>query len=115
MRRGGSGARERRVVFVGTERGIESRLVPQAGFLLELIRVAGLKGIGGAKFYRNAAMLPVGLFDSERILWRHKFSVAFGVGGYASGPMMILAAAHRIPTAIFEPNVEPGLTNRLLS
>lgn len=105
---------ERRVVFVGTERGMESRLVPQAGFPLELIRVAGLKGIGGAKFYKNAAKLPLGLWDSERIIRRHYFSVGFGVGGYASGPMMLLAAAHSVPTAIFEPNVEAGFTNRML-
>ena len=54
-------------MFVGTERGIEARLVPQAGFPLELIRVAGLKGIGGMKLLRNAAMLPAGLWDSEKI------------------------------------------------
>jgi UDP-N-acetylglucosamine--N-acetylmuramyl-(pentapeptide) pyrophosphoryl-undecaprenol N-acetylglucosamine transferase len=116
LRRGGEGASEgeRGVVFVGTERGIEARLVPQAGLPLELIRVAGLKGIGGARFLRNAAMLPAGLWDSERILHRHRFCAALGVGGYASGPMMLLAALHRIPNVVFEPNVEPGFTNRIL-
>jgi UDP-N-acetylglucosamine--N-acetylmuramyl-(pentapeptide) pyrophosphoryl-undecaprenol N-acetylglucosamine transferase len=106
---------ERRVVFVGTERGIESRLVPQAALPLETIRVAGLKGIGGAKLLRNAAMLPAGLYDSEKILRRHRVDVAFGVGGYASGPMILLAATHGIPTVLFEPNVEPGFTNRVLA
>jgi UDP-N-acetylglucosamine--N-acetylmuramyl-(pentapeptide) pyrophosphoryl-undecaprenol N-acetylglucosamine transferase len=106
---------ERRVVFVGTDRGIESRLVPQAGLPLETIRVAGLKGIGGAKLLRNAAMLPAGLYDSEKILRRHRVDVAFGVGGYASGPVMLLAATHGIPTVLFEPNVEPGFTNRVLA
>ena len=116
LRRGneGTGEGERRVVFVGTERGIEARLVPQAGLPLELIRVAGLKGIGGTRFLRNAAMLPAGLWDSERILHRHCFCAALGVGGYASGPMMLLAALHRIPNVVFEPNVEPGFTNRIL-
>ena len=114
LRRGSEG-RERRVVFVGTERGIEARLMPQAGLPLELIRVAGLKGIGGTKFFRNAAMLPAGLWDSERILQRHRVNAAFGVGGYASGPMMLLAALHRIPNVVFEPNVEPGFTNRVLA
>jgi UDP-N-acetylglucosamine--N-acetylmuramyl-(pentapeptide) pyrophosphoryl-undecaprenol N-acetylglucosamine transferase len=113
LRRGSEGP-ERRVVFVGTERGIEARLIPQAGLPLELIRVAGLKGIGGAKFFRNAAMLPAGLWDSERILHRHRVNAALGVGGYASGPMMLLAALHRIPNVVFEPNVEPGFTNRML-
>jgi UDP-N-acetylglucosamine--N-acetylmuramyl-(pentapeptide) pyrophosphoryl-undecaprenol N-acetylglucosamine transferase len=103
------------VVFVGTERGMETRLVPQAGLPLELIRVAGLKGIGGGRFLRNLALLPAGLWDSHRVLTRHRFNVAFGVGGYASGPMMLMAALHGIPTVIFEPNVEPGFTNRVLA
>jgi UDP-N-acetylglucosamine--N-acetylmuramyl-(pentapeptide) pyrophosphoryl-undecaprenol N-acetylglucosamine transferase len=106
---------ERSVVIVGTDRGMEARLVPQAGIPLETIRVAGLKGIGGAKFLRNAAMLPAGLLDSEKIFRRHNFGAALGVGGYASGPMMLLAAMHRIPSVIFEPNVEPGFTNRVLA
>jgi len=106
---------DRNVVFVGTERGMEARLVPQAGMPLETIRVAGLKGIGGAKFYKNVALLPAGFLDSEKILRRHHFGAAFGVGGYASGPMMLLASLHRVPTVVFEPNVEPGFTNRILA
>ncbi len=105
---------ERHVVFVGTEDGIEARLVPQAGLPLETIRVRGLKGIGGARFVRNAAMLPASFWDSEKILRRHRMSAALGVGGYASGPMMLLAAMHGIPSVVFEPNVEPGFTNRVL-
>lgn len=111
----GAAKGERSVVFVGTERGLEAKLVPQAGLPLELIRVTGLKGIGGMKFLRNAAMLPAGLWDSERVLRRHRFDVAFGVGGYASGPMMLVAMAHAIPSVVFEPNVEPGFTNRVLA
>ena len=104
----------REVVLVGTQLGLEARLVPQAGLPLETIRVAGLKGIGGMKLLKNAAMLPGSAWDSEKILRRHHFVAAFGVGGYASGPMIALAALHRIPTVIFEPNVEPGFTNRML-
>jgi UDP-N-acetylglucosamine--N-acetylmuramyl-(pentapeptide) pyrophosphoryl-undecaprenol N-acetylglucosamine transferase len=105
----------RSVVIVGTERGMESRLVPQAGLPLETIRVAGLKGIGGMKLLRNAALLPAGLWDSEKIMQRHRFGVAFGVGGYASGPVMLAARMHGLPSVIFEPNVEPGFTNRVLA
>lgn len=105
----------RSVVIVGTERGMEARLVPQAGLRLETIRVAGLKGMSGTKLLRNVAMLPAGLWDSEKIMQRHKFSAAFGVGGYASGPMILLARMHGIPSVIFEPNVEPGFTNRVLA
>jgi UDP-N-acetylglucosamine--N-acetylmuramyl-(pentapeptide) pyrophosphoryl-undecaprenol N-acetylglucosamine transferase len=117
LRRAGAkdSGEERSVVIVGTERGLEARLVPQAGLPLELIRVAGLKGIGGTKFLRNLALLPAGLWDSERIVRRHRFSAAFGVGGYASGPMMLLASLHGIPSVVFEPNVEPGFTNRVLA
>jgi len=115
LRRRGQDSEERDVVFVGTERGMEARLVPQAGLPLELIRVAGLKGMGGAKLLRNAAMLPAGLWDSEKIVRRHRFDAALGVGGYASGPMMLLAVLHGIPTVVFEPNVEPGFTNRVLA
>ncbi len=106
---------KREVVLVGTQLGLEARLVPQAGLPLETIRVAGLKGIGGMKLLKNAAMLPGSAWDSEKILRRHYFVAAFGVGGYASGPMIALAALHRIPTVIFEPNVEPGFTNRMLA
>jgi UDP-N-acetylglucosamine--N-acetylmuramyl-(pentapeptide) pyrophosphoryl-undecaprenol N-acetylglucosamine transferase len=106
---------ERQVVIVGTERGLEMKLVPDAGLPLETIRVAGLKGIGGLRLVRNAAMLLPSFWDAAAILRRHRFAAAFGVGGYASGPMMLLAALAGIPTVIFEPNAEPGFTNRLLA
>ncbi len=106
---------EREVVFVGTERGMESRLVPEAGFRLETIRSAGLKGIGGMKFVRNAAKLPVSMWDSFAILRRHKFCAALGVGGYAAGPMILAAALTGLPTVVFEPNAMPGFTNRVLA
>ena len=114
LRRGDT-ANPRNVLFVGTERGMEARLIPQAGLPIEFIRAAGLKGIGGAKLLRNAALVPAGLFDSESIIRRHSFDVALGVGGYASGPMMLAAILHRIPSVVFEPNVEPGFTNRVLA
>jgi UDP-N-acetylglucosamine--N-acetylmuramyl-(pentapeptide) pyrophosphoryl-undecaprenol N-acetylglucosamine transferase len=105
---------EREVVFVGTERGLEAKLVPQAGLPLETIRSAGLKGIGGIRFVRNAASLLPALWDSAAILRRHQFAAGFGMGGYAAGPVMLVAALHSLPTVIFEPNAVPGFTNRLL-
>jgi UDP-N-acetylglucosamine--N-acetylmuramyl-(pentapeptide) pyrophosphoryl-undecaprenol N-acetylglucosamine transferase len=105
----------RSVVIVGTERGLEAKLVPQAGLPLATIRAAGLKGISGMKLLRNAALLPAGMWDSEKIIQHHRFRVAFGVGGYASGPMILAARLHGIPSVIFEPNVEPGFTNRVLA
>jgi UDP-N-acetylglucosamine--N-acetylmuramyl-(pentapeptide) pyrophosphoryl-undecaprenol N-acetylglucosamine transferase len=106
---------ERKVVFVGTQRGIEARLVPEAGFPLDTIRSAGLKGIGGIKFVRNFAKLAPAMWDSFAILRRHKFAAALGVGGYAAGPMMLAAVLRGLPTVVFEPNAEPGFTNRVLA
>lgn len=105
----------REAVFVGTERGLENKLVPQAGIPLEKIRSAGLKGMGGMKLARNLASLGPALWDSAAILRRHKFTAAFGMGGYAAGPILLLAALKRIPVVIFEPNAAPGFANRVLA
>ena len=106
--------RKRGVVFVGTARGLETRLVPAAGFNLELIRAAGLKGIGGWRFARNAASLAPALWDSAAILQRRRPDVVLGMGAYASGPVILAAVLAGIPSMIFEPNLEPGFTNRIL-
>jgi UDP-N-acetylglucosamine--N-acetylmuramyl-(pentapeptide) pyrophosphoryl-undecaprenol N-acetylglucosamine transferase len=106
---------EREVVLVGTERGIEMKLVPQAGLPLETLRVAGLKGKGGATLVRNLAMLAPAMLDARRVLRKHKPVAAFGVGGYAAGPMLLATWLSRVPNVIFEPNAEPGLTNKLLA
>jgi UDP-N-acetylglucosamine--N-acetylmuramyl-(pentapeptide) pyrophosphoryl-undecaprenol N-acetylglucosamine transferase len=106
---------EREVVLVGTQRGIEMKLVPQAGLPLETLRVAGLKGKGGATLVKNLAMLGPGLADALRVLRKHKPVAAFGVGGYAAGPMMLATWMNGVPNVIFEPNAEPGFTNRVLA
>ena len=105
----------REVVLVGTQRGMEAKLVPQAGLPLETLRVAGLKGKGGATLAKNLAMLFPAMWDAAGILRRHKPVAAFGVGGYAAGPVLLAAWLARIPTVIFEPNAEPGFTNRVLA
>ncbi len=107
--------KEREVVLVGTERGIEMKLVPQADLPLETLRVAGLKGKGGAALARNLAMLAPAMIDARRVLRKHKPVAAFGVGGYAAGPMMLTTWFNGVPNIIFEPNAEPGLTNKLLA
>jgi UDP-N-acetylglucosamine--N-acetylmuramyl-(pentapeptide) pyrophosphoryl-undecaprenol N-acetylglucosamine transferase len=107
--------KEREVVLVGTERGIEMKLVPQAGLPLETLRIAGLKGKGGATLAKNLAMLAPAMLDARRVLRKHKPVAAFGVGGYAAGPMMLATWFGGIPNVIFEPNAEPGLTNKLLA
>jgi len=91
------------------------KLVPQAGLPLETLRVAGLKGKGGATLLRNLAMLAPAMLDARRVLRKHKPVAAFGVGGYAAGPMLLATWLARIPNIIFEPNAEPGFTNKVLA
>lgn len=106
---------EREVVLVGTQRGIEMKLVPQAGLPLETLRVAGLKGKGGLTFFKNLAMLVPAMLDARRVLRKHKPIAAFGVGGYAAGPMLLATWLGRVPNVIFEPNAEAGFTNKVLA
>src|ERR1700736_5674126 len=105
----------REVVLVGTQRGIEMKLVPQAGLPLETLRVAGLKGKGGTTLLKNLAMLAPAMFDARRVLRKHKPVAASGVGGYAAGPMLLTTWLARVPGIIFEPNAEPGFTNKVLA
>src|SRR5262249_30927710 len=110
-----SRGREREVVLVGTQRGIEMKLVPQAGLPLETLRAAGLKGKGGLTLLKNLAMLVPGTMDAFSILRKHRPVAACGVGGYAAGPMMLATWLRGIPNVIFEPNAEPGFTNKVLA
>ena len=110
-----SRGKEREVVLVGTERGIEMKLVPQAGLPLETLRVAGLKGKGGMTLLKNLAMLFPAIADARRVLRKHRPVAAFGVGGYAAGPMLLATWFARVPNIIFEPNAEPGFTNKVLA
>jgi len=107
--------KEREVVLVGTQRGIEMKLVPQAGLPLETLRAAGLKGKGGMTLLKNLSMLGPAMLDARRILRKHKPVAAFGVGGYAAGPMLLATWLGGVPNIIFEPNAEPGLTNKLVA
>jgi UDP-N-acetylglucosamine--N-acetylmuramyl-(pentapeptide) pyrophosphoryl-undecaprenol N-acetylglucosamine transferase len=106
---------EREVVLVGTQRGIEMKLVPQAGLPLETLRAAGLKGKGGLTLIKNFAMLFPGMADAFSIVRKHKPVAALGVGGYAAGPMLLATWLRGIPNVIFEPNAEPGFTNKTLA
>jgi UDP-N-acetylglucosamine--N-acetylmuramyl-(pentapeptide) pyrophosphoryl-undecaprenol N-acetylglucosamine transferase len=106
---------ERRVVFVGTEYGLEKTIVPRAGFPLEVISAGGLKGKGPIDLAKNLARLPLGFAQSWRLIGKHRPSVALGVGGYSSGPVLLAARLRGVPTMIHEQNAFPGLTNRLLA
>src|SRR5271165_1974862 len=103
------------VSFIGTARGIETRLVPQAGFPLELIQVGALKNVSLMTRAKTVFDLPRALWTSGRMLSDFRPDVVIGVGGYASGPAMFAAIRRRIPTLAFEPNVVPGFANRLVA
>ena len=100
------------VRFVGTARGLETRLVPEAGFPLELIEVGQLKNVSLAMRARTLADLPRSVRLCFKLLRATRPQVVVGVGGYASGPAMIAALLSRVPTLAYEPNAAPGLANR---
>jgi UDP-N-acetylglucosamine--N-acetylmuramyl-(pentapeptide) pyrophosphoryl-undecaprenol N-acetylglucosamine transferase len=102
------------VLFVGTTRGMEAKVLPREGYALETIDVSGLKGTGAAGVLRGLVRLPRALAQSRRILKRYRPDLVVGVGGYSSGPMVLAAALARLPTAILEQNSIPGITNRML-
>ncbi len=103
------------VLFVGTERGVEARLVPAAGFRLEKIRVGGIKNLG--LFTRLASLWRL---MSETAAQMKKFrewqpAAVFSMGGYVAGPPVLAALFRGIPVVVMEPNAVPGVTNRWIS
>ena len=103
------------VLFIGTARGIESRMVPAAGFPLRLVKVGALKNVSAATRIKTMFDLPWAIWESRRILSEFRPEVVIGVGGYASGPAMMAAILSRIPTLAFEPNFVPGFANRIVA
>jgi UDP-N-acetylglucosamine--N-acetylmuramyl-(pentapeptide) pyrophosphoryl-undecaprenol N-acetylglucosamine transferase len=103
------------VLFIGTARGIENRLVPAAGYPLQLVRVGALKNVSLVTRLKTAFDLPRAVWDAGRMLNEFAPDVVIGVGGYASGPAMLAAIVKHIPTLAFEPNVVPGFANRVVA
>jgi len=104
-----------RFLFIGTRSGLESRIVPELGFTLETIEIGGLKNVGLVRTVRSLLQIPVSLLKSLRLIRSFRPDITVGVGGYASGPVILASWMLRIPSVIIEPNVLPGFTNRLLS
>jgi UDP-N-acetylglucosamine--N-acetylmuramyl-(pentapeptide) pyrophosphoryl-undecaprenol N-acetylglucosamine transferase len=103
------------VRFVGTARGLETRLVPQAGFELSLIESAGLVNMGLAARARGLVVLPRSFVQARRLVREFRPSIVVGAGGYVSGPVLLTAALMRVPTLVMESNAVPGFTNRVLA
>src|SRR5918911_1449043 len=86
------------ITFAGTARGIEARVVPREGFALDLLRSGGLKGKSIGARLRGALLVPVGLVDAWTIVSKRRPHLVIGVGGYSSGPVVLVAALRGIPT-----------------
>src|SRR5262245_56341792 len=103
------------ILFVGTARGLETKIIPREGFNLELIDVAALKRVGLVKRVKSLLMLPKSFLEVRSLMKRVRPDVVIGVGGYASGPVVLTAALMDTPTLVAEQNALPGFTNRALA
>lgn len=103
------------VLFVGVERGMESRLVPEAGFPLRHIRVQGLNRVGLVNAVRSLALVPGSVYQAAAEIRRFQPHVLFSMGGYVAGPVMAAGRLTGTPMVIMEPNAYPGLTARWTS
>ncbi len=103
------------VLFVGTERGLEARVVPREGFELATIRVRGIVGRGVWRAAASLARLPAALGQAWAVLRRFRPDLVIGVGGYAAGPSIVAARLMRRRIVLLEQNVLPGVTNRILA
>ncbi len=103
------------VLFVGTARGLETKIVPDNGFQLSLINSAGLKSVGFAGKVKGMMILPKSFLEARRLLKEFKPDVAVGAGGYVSGPVLMMASLMRIRTLVMDSNALPGFTNRQLA
>ncbi len=103
------------ILFVGTSRGLETKIIPREGFNLELIEVAALKRVGLINRVKSLLLLPKSFLAARSLIRQFKPDVVIGVGGYASGPVVLTAALMGVPTLVAEQNALPGLTNRILA
>jgi len=102
------------VIFVGTESGIEARIVPREGYPIRFLRAEGLVGVTFIKKIKAIIKMGLSMIDSYRIIHAVRPDIVIGVGGYASGAVVLLACLMSIPTMILEQNSVPGLTNQIL-
>lgn len=102
------------IVFVGTEHGLEAKIIPREGYPIRFLRSEGIVGKSFWKKVKGTAALLLSVIDSKQILNTVAPDIVIGVGGYASGAIVMVADLKSIPTMIHEQNSVPGLTNRIL-
>jgi UDP-N-acetylglucosamine--N-acetylmuramyl-(pentapeptide) pyrophosphoryl-undecaprenol N-acetylglucosamine transferase len=107
--------RGHRILFIGTERGIESRLVPDAGFEIQYIRVGQLNRVSFARKLQTASELPFSIAAASAILKAFQPAAVFSMGGFVAGPVMIAAGLRKTPLIVMEPNAVPGFANRKIA
>lgn len=103
------------ILFVGTERGVENRLVPAAGFRLEKIRVGGIKNLGVATRLVSLWRLVAETIDQIVQFGHWEPAAVFSMGGYVAGPPVLAALLRGVPLVVMEPNAAPGFTNRWIA
>jgi UDP-N-acetylglucosamine--N-acetylmuramyl-(pentapeptide) pyrophosphoryl-undecaprenol N-acetylglucosamine transferase len=103
------------ILFVGTARGLENKIVPENGFKLSLINSAGLKNVGLVGKLKGLLILPKSFLEARAIIKSFKPDVVIGAGGYVSGPVLLMASLMRVPTLVMDSNALPGFTNRRLA
>ncbi len=108
-------ARGHAVRFIGTQRGLESKLVPAENFPIEWIEIGGLNRVGFRKALSSLGELPFSVWQSARFLDSAKPAAVFSTGGYVAGPVLLAALWRRIPIVAMEPNAIPGFTHRHLA
>lgn len=107
--------RENEVLFVGTERGLEKRVLKELGYPLETLDIEGIKGRSWKRSIQAAFKIPGSMMQAYKIIKKYSPHIVIGVGGYASGPAVLTAHFMGIKTAVAEQNALPGVTNRILS
>jgi UDP-N-acetylglucosamine--N-acetylmuramyl-(pentapeptide) pyrophosphoryl-undecaprenol N-acetylglucosamine transferase len=103
------------ILFVGTRRGLETKLVPAAGYKLALIESTGLKNVGLVAMIKGLLLIPKSFLAARRLIKNFQPDVAVGAGGYVTGAVLLAARALKIPTLVMESNALPGFTNRRLA
>ncbi len=103
------------ILYIGTEKGMESDIVPKEGLNFKSIRVQGFSRKISINTLKSAIELLKGLNDARKVIKSYKPDLVIGTGGYVCGPVLYIAAKRGIPTLVHEQNAFPGATNRILS
>ncbi len=107
--------RGHRLLYIGTREGMEARLVPEAGFDMDFIRIGALNRVGARRQIRTSLQLPASILAARKLLSRFRPRAVFSMGGFVAGPVMLAAVLCRIPLIVMEPNATPGFANRRMA